>query len=81
MATKMICADCGNIGYSKKITPGSIFIELVLWLMMIIPGILYSLWRLTNRKDGCPKCSGSSMIPLDSPRGKKLTKEFSEDAA
>ncbi len=80
MAAKKICSDCGNIGFPKKITPGSFFIELILWLMMILPGLIYSIWRLTNRKEGCPKCSGTIMIPLNSPRGKKLAKEFAEDS-
>jgi hypothetical protein len=44
----MICQDCGAQGTPKSHTRGSILIELVLWLLFIIPGLLYSLWRLST---------------------------------
>lgn len=72
MAKKLICPNCGYKGTPKKVTKGSIFIELVLWLAFIVPGIIYSLWRLTSRHEACPQCGASNMVPLSSPRGKKL---------
>jgi hypothetical protein len=72
---EMICLNCGTIGKPKSITKGSICIEIILWLLFIIPGLIYSIWRLTTRTKGCPLCSGK-MIPLDSPRGKILKKDL-----
>jgi len=50
------CPNCGYEGEGKKYTRGSLLIEIVLWLLGIIPGLIYSLWRLSNQYIGCPKC-------------------------
>ncbi len=68
----VICKECGYVGKSKKITKGSIFIEIILWLFFLIPGLIYSIWRLTTRCDSCPKCKHKTVIPIDSPIGEKL---------
>lgn len=76
MAKKeFICTTCGFIGSPKKIVKGSILIEIVLWLFLLIPGLIYSIWRLTTKYDACPKCKNASMIPADSPTGQKLISE------
>lgn len=67
MANKLLCLKCGFQGKPKLFTKGSIFIELILWLLLIIPGLIYSIWRHTTRYKGCPKCHEPNMIPLDSP--------------
>lgn len=74
---KMICSNCGTIGKPKTVTKGSIWIEIILWLFLIIPGIIYSIWRLTTRAKVCPSCGAEKMIPLDSPMGIRLRKELS----
>ena len=71
-----ICPNCGSIGKPKNVTRGSIFIEIVLWLAFLIPGLIYSIWRLTTRHKACQKCLASNPIPLDSPRGRKLLEEY-----
>jgi hypothetical protein len=76
MPKEMVCQNCGYRGKPKKITKGSIFIELILWLAFLIPGLIYSIWRLTTKYWACPRCRAPNMIPLDSPRGKKLVEEF-----
>jgi hypothetical protein len=73
---KYICSTCGTVCNPIKVTKGSIAIEIVLWLFMILPGIIYSLWRLTSRYEGCPKCGAKNIIPIDSPKGKKLLNEY-----
>lgn len=67
-----ICLDCEQIGTPKTITKGSFVMEVVLWLMFIFPGLLYSLWRLTTRKEGCSSCGSSSIIHINTPKGKRL---------
>jgi len=76
MANEQICTNCGFKGKPKKNTKGSIAIEIVLWLAFIIPGLIYSIWRMTTKYYACPKCSATNMVALDSPRGKKLIEEF-----
>lgn len=62
---------CGTDAKPKSKTKGSIWIELFLWLMFIVPGVIYSLWRLSTREKVCPACGAPNMVPLDSPAAKK----------
>lgn len=76
MAQLSICTTCGNQGKPATRTKGNIFFEIILWLFFIIPGLLYSIWRLTTKEKVCPKCKNPTMIPLDSPQGQKLAENF-----
>ncbi len=73
---KHICLNCGTQGNPSKHTKGSIWIELVLWLLFIVPGLLYSLWRLTSKVLVCPSCKQPVMIPIDSPKGKEMMAQY-----
>jgi len=75
MASTFICSNCGHIGRPKTKTKGSIFIEIILWLFIIIPGLIYSIWRLTTRYKACPKCGTPNMIPSDTPKGQELMRK------
>jgi len=75
-----ICTTCGHIGLPDRITKGSFLIELALWLFFIVPGLIYSMWRLTTKHYACPKCGNASMIPSDTPRGVELTKTFKKSS-
>lgn len=72
---KILCTSCGHIGRSAKITKGSIFIELILWLCVLIPGLIYTTWRLTSRHEACPQCKSTTIIPVDSPMGRKFIQQ------
>jgi len=72
----LICSNCGTVGTPKTITKGSFLIELVLWLFFILPGLIYTIWRLASRVKGCNSCGAENMVPLDSPVGKRLQEEF-----
>lgn len=71
----LVCNECGYVGSTKKGVKGSLGIELVLWLLMIFPGLIYSIWRLSTKHKVCAQCGSTSLIPVDSPRGKKLMSE------
>lgn len=75
--SKLVCKDCGFVGTGTTITKGSIFIELVLWCFLIVPGLIYSIWRHTTRHKGCPKCGSAHLIPADSPIGQRFISENS----
>jgi hypothetical protein len=71
VAKEWYCPSCGSIGRPKTYTKGSIFIEIILWLCLIVPGLVYSLWRMTSgRSKGCASCGATSIIPADSPKAK-----------
>lgn len=68
----MVCTACGHHGPSVATTRGSIWIEIVLWLFLIVPGLIYSLWRLSTRRPACASCGATTLVPGDSPVGRKL---------
>jgi hypothetical protein len=72
---EVVCTSCGYVGEPKTITKGSIAIEIVLWLCFLIPGLIYSIWRLSSRHDGCPSCSQTTLIPVSSPIAQKFLRE------
>lgn len=80
MAKEMICTSCGYKGKPKTETKGNFLIEVVLWFFFIIPGLIYSIWRLASRYEACPQCKSQSMIPTDSPIGRKLLAEQEQPA-
>lgn len=71
----LVCTTCGHHGPATTRTRGSIWLELVLWLCFIVPGLIYSVWRLTSRGHVCAKCGASTLVPVDSPVGRKLLAE------
>lgn len=74
-----ICQHCGNTCRPRKLTKGSLAMEIILWLMFLAPGIIYSIWRLTTRYWGCPYCFEPDPVVLDSPRGRKLVAEYQQN--
>lgn len=76
MAQQLICTSCGHVGKPKKHTRGSIWIEILLWLCMLIPGLFYTMWRYTTKEKVCPSCLSPDVIPLSSPKGQKLMEEY-----
>ncbi|HOV31838.1 MAG TPA: hypothetical protein PLX23_00570 [Candidatus Hydrogenedens sp.] len=81
MAKHSICTTCGYVGYPQRITRGSFYIELALWLLFILPGLIYTIWRLTSQYEICPECRNTSMIPVDTPRGQRLLEIIQEYTA
>lgn len=71
----MVCTTCGHCGPAAVRTRGSFGIELVLWLFFLVPGLIYSLWRLTTRGKACASCGSSTLVAPDSPVGRRLLAE------
>ena len=71
----MFCTSCGAVGGSKRHVPGSILIEIVLWLCFLIPGLIYTIWRYSASKRACRVCSMPTLIPAGSPLAQKMLKE------
>lgn len=67
-----ICTTCGYIGNPTRQTKGSFGVEIVLWLFFIIPGLIYSIWRLSSKQSVCPACKNPTLIPANTPKGQEL---------
>lgn len=69
---RAVCTTCGSAGASLRTTPGSMGMELILWLFFIFPGIIYSIWRISARKETCAGCGRDTIISAASPNGMAL---------
>lgn len=77
-SAKWLCTSCGSqVSRQKTLTKGSVVIEIILWLMIILPGLLYSVWRLTSRQKVCPQCLKPTLIPIDSPMARATMAQLS----
>ena len=72
----MICPACGTRGEPAIRTRGHLLIEIILWLCIIVPGLIYSIWRASTRYGACPACGQAGMIQVKSPRGQLLVAQF-----
>jgi len=64
---KKRCAVCDRTSFPITRRKGYFALEIVLWILFILPGIVYSVWRLCAPKDvKCPHCgSVNKMIPVE----------------
>jgi hypothetical protein len=67
-----VCAQCGSAAGTKVITKGSLLVEIFLWLLFLLPGLIYSIWRHASRTKGCRVCGSESIVPANSPVGREL---------
>ena len=74
-----VCNSCGFVGLPEIKHKGSIWIEIILWLFFLIPGIIYSIWRAGSKFLRCPKCNGTTIIPANTPIGQKLLKNLGKN--
>jgi hypothetical protein len=72
-----ICTRCGTASATPSM-PGSGWIELILW-MYIVPGMIYSIWRRSNKSHTCHACGCKDLIPIYTPAGQRLLEECHPD--
>lgn len=72
MSQPSACRHCGHVGEPSTATPGHFGVEVVLWLLLIIPGLVYSIWRISSRREVCAMCGSADIIPAESPIGRQL---------
>jgi hypothetical protein len=82
MAQTKLCTSCGCTGLAKTHTPGHFLIELLLWFFFFVPGLIYSIWRLSARKRNCcPHCGHHGMIGLHTPQALMLRQQQAQAQA
>lgn len=72
---ELICTACGTVGSGKDKAAGSFLIEVILWICFIVPGLIYSIWRLSSGNKVCTACGNPTLIPTDTPKGQELLKQ------
>lgn len=69
---KLVCKDCGTVDEPKTVARGHMAVEVVLWLCFIVPGLIYSIWRLASKHETCRACGSERLLPPESPAGRQL---------
>lgn len=59
---KYYCNACHNYT-PHALKKGNGWIELVLYLFYILPGVIYSIWRRSGAPNVCPMCRAASLVP------------------
>ena len=72
MSKNVLCTQCRTEITPKMETPGHFAIELALWFVFLLPGFIYSIWRLIAKKKICPVCSSTTFVPLNSPAARSI---------
>ena len=67
-----VCIACGSQVRPRSITPGSMGMELLLWLFFLVPGLIYSIWRIASRYAGCPVCESRNLVPIGTPAAQSI---------
>lgn len=62
-----MCVTCGSEVKPKTRVKGSVVTEFVLWIFFLLPGVIYSIWRLSTKEKVCTACGASTLVPIDSP--------------
>jgi uncharacterized membrane protein YqaE (UPF0057 family) len=77
---KIVCTSCLYVGYPMQSGKGNIIIEIILYCCGILPGIVYTLWRISSKQKVCPQCKLPNIIPINSVRGKQLVDQMNQSA-
>jgi hypothetical protein len=67
-----VCTSCGSQVRPRSITPGTMGMELLLWLCFLVPGIIYSIWRIASGYNGCPVCKNRNLVPIGTPAAQSI---------
>lgn len=60
-----ICENCGRGAKTVTTEPGSRRLEIALWLLFVLPGAFYRLWRSYNGRAVCQACGGDVVLLHD----------------
>lgn len=71
----VVCLDCNSVKKPFLKIPGFFLGELVLWLLFLVPGIIYTIMRHTLAYDCCWICGSKRIVPVDTPKGQELTEQ------
>jgi len=77
---KYVCMECGCQRDPVNAKRGLLIIELLMWLLYILPGVIYSIWRRVRKQQVCPNCGNPSVVLTSSSRAMgvmRLMKTFS----
>ena len=65
----MLCKDCGHVA-NPKLQAGELpfspdWIGIMLWILLLVPWIIYTVWRHVKDGNRCERCSAKALVPYD----------------
>jgi hypothetical protein len=69
---KKLCTVCGEVQVPIIAKKGSTGVAIIMWLLWLLPGVIYSIWRANSAHEVCPSCGSPQVIPVDSPVARKM---------
>jgi len=73
-----ICFNCGSFVEPVLIYKGAFFVEIILWLAVLLPGMFYSAWRYSTKYYGCPECKSEKVLEKKYPAAKYFISKIGE---
>lgn len=63
-----LCTLCGHETLQPlRRMPGTGWVSLLLLVPFVLPGVVYQVWRFAMRREVCPRCGSTALIPGDAP--------------
>src|SRR5687768_7835246 len=72
MQRRVICQTCWFLAVPEKRLAGSPALELILWLLFLIPGALYAWWRHRRSFLVCTQCGSPMVVFEETPEAAAL---------
>jgi hypothetical protein len=66
-AAEVYCRNCGHVGSPLSLRRGSRILECLLYVLVVVPGVAYTLWRKRSQYLACAQCRGTQLMAADSP--------------
>jgi ribosomal protein L37E len=70
--TELLCTHCGYQGKPRTYTRDQSLAELLLWLLLIAPGLIYAFWGRSSRIKVCRRCGAATLVAIDSGEAIKI---------
>ena len=72
LTKKYVCMECSCQRDPIWVKRGWLIVEIVMWLLYILPGVIYSIWRRVRKQQVCPNCLNPAMVLTTSSRVMKV---------
>ena len=68
LTKKYVCMECSCQRDPIWVKRGWLIVEIVMWLLYVLPGVIYSIWRRVRKQQVCPNCLNPTMVLTTSSR-------------
>lgn len=66
------CLDCENVAFGESSQRGHVLITILLFLLFIVPGVIYLIYRTHTKGVQCEHCHSKNLMPITAGKVKRL---------